>query len=473
VDRSDASQAEENVMSDSNHTRGSDPSGTATPPPTDSVLAALHEAAEQYRDKYASHNLRNVELKSQLAQAHDENAALTAKLAAQERALDDLGRVVQQQRTSGEALAGALKEIHRALFTGNVYELILKTCLTLTGATRGLYVTSTGVNEPLQTRASADVGEDPAPRPSKFIDALCRLALDRNRVTKCNEVARPPEDGSGGEPFRDCIAAPVVLRGDLSGVVVVADKATGEFSDEDAHLLLSVGSHAAVAVENTRLQREVQEAYLSIVSVLAHTMAARSPQEGLLEEDVCRLAAAVAERLGLSEYERSTVYYGALLHDVGNVGVSDGVLNKPGPLLEAERNLIRTHAQIGHDLVRDIPVLDAVAGIVRHHHERFDGSGYPDGLKGEAIPIAARIVAVVDAYGAMLAPRSYRPALSPEQACEELRQGSGHQFDPHVVDIFLALLKAPRGHTAKAQLSDLPLPGLDLQHATPAGLGRN
>src|SRR4030095_14907134 len=111
-------------------------------------------------------------------------------------------------------------------------------------------------------------------------------------------------------------------------------------------VLLSVGSHAAVAIENTRLQREVQEAYLSTVRVLARTMATRNQPTERFEESASRLACLTAEHLGLSEYECSVVYYAALLHDIGNIGVSDGVLNKPGPLLEAERALVRTHTHI-------------------------------------------------------------------------------------------------------------------------------
>jgi HD-GYP domain-containing protein (c-di-GMP phosphodiesterase class II) len=138
----------------------------------------------------------------------------------------------------------------------------------------------------------------------------------------------------------------------------------------------------------------------------------------------------------LPEYEQSLVYYAMLLHDVGNIGVSDGVLNKPVSLLEPERELVRAHVQIGHDLLKQVALLDGVAEVVRHHHERYDGTGYPDGLAGEDIPIAARIIAVVDAYGAMLAPRSYRPALTPERACLELRRCAGTQFDPRVVETF-------------------------------------
>jgi HD-GYP domain-containing protein (c-di-GMP phosphodiesterase class II) len=159
-----------------------------------------------------------------------------------------------------------------------------------------------------------------------------------------------------------------------------------------------------------------------------------------------------------------------LLHDIGNVGVSDGVLNKPGPLLDVERELIRAHAQIGHDLLRQIRILEPVADVVRHHHERYDGGGYPDGLRGEIIPMAARIVAVVDAYVSMLAPRSYRLELSPELACDQLRLGSGTQFDPRVVDAFLSALDTTSAHEARrVQAVEVPLPGLPVQHAS----GRN
>jgi HD-GYP domain-containing protein (c-di-GMP phosphodiesterase class II) len=160
------------------------------------------------------------------------------------------------------------------------------------------------------------------------------------------------------------------------------------------------------------------------------------------------------------------------LHDIGNIGVSDGVLNKPGPLLDAERELIPAHTLIGHDLLREIPILDAVAGIVRHHHERHDGNGYPDGLQGDAVPIAARIVAVVDAYFSMLSPRSYRPALTPEQACEELRRRAGTQFDPQVVEVFLAVLDDADARPATNDENDVDvaLPGLSVRRATRASV---
>ncbi|HTE20536.1 MAG TPA: HD domain-containing phosphohydrolase, partial [Armatimonadota bacterium] len=125
------------------------------------------------------------------------------------------------------------------------------------------------------------------------------------------------------------------------------------------------------------------------------------------------------------------------------IAVSDGVLNKPGPLLPEERELVRSHVRVGHDLIDNVPALGTVADVVLHHHEWYDGTGYPDGLKGEDIPIGSRIVCAVDSYCAIVTKRSYKPAYSPEQARAELIRCSGGQFDPQVVQAFLAVLDTP------------------------------
>jgi hypothetical protein len=452
------------LMARSRRNEDSDRTQNARPALDDPVLTALRQTEAQYSKTYQGLQHQRVEAERELALAHEENERLTQKVSAQRLELDQERRQAQHQRENADALAAALKDIHRALFTGNVYDLILKTCLTLTGATRGLYVTTGGQHEPLRARAAVEVDEYPSSRPSPFITALCRTVLQTESVSMCNDLGSLHEQPGDGESFRNCVVAPVVLRANLSGVVIVADKAGGDFDDDDAQVLLSVGSQAAVAIENARLQREVQETYLSIVALLAEAMAARNVEVQRHQESAWDYARPVADRLGLSQYERSTVYYAALLHDIGKIGVSDGVLNKPGPLLEAERELIRAHVQIGHDLLRNLPLLEPVAEVVRHHHERYDGTGYPDGLKGDAIPVAARVVAVVDAYRAMRAPRSYRLALSKEQACRELRRGAGTQFDPHVVEIFLASLDLPEVQRldTEGESSDVALPALEV-----------
>jgi HD-GYP domain-containing protein (c-di-GMP phosphodiesterase class II) len=156
-----------------------------------------------------------------------------------------------------------------------------------------------------------------------------------------------------------------------------------------------------------------------------------------------RYARLVASQLGLSAHEQALVCYSALLHDVGKIGVSDGVLNKPGPLLPEEMELMRAHVRVGYDLLNHVPALRDVADVVLRHHEHHDGGGYPNGLRGDDIPMPARIVSVVDAYCAMITRRSYKDAYPDAAARAELRRCAGTQFDPVVVDAFLAILDTP------------------------------
>ncbi len=144
----------------------------------------------------------------------------------------------------------------------------------------------------------------------------------------------------------------------------------------------------------------------------------------------------VARLMGLPELERTTIRIGGYLHDVGKIAIADRILLKPGPLTDEEYREMQRHADIGGSIVQTHEAMTDIARIVRHHHERFDGRGYPDGLKGEAIPIGARIITVADAFSAMTNDRVYRAAIPPEHAWEEIRRNSGSQFDPTVVEFF-------------------------------------
>jgi putative nucleotidyltransferase with HDIG domain len=141
--------------------------------------------------------------------------------------------------------------------------------------------------------------------------------------------------------------------------------------------------------------------------------------------------------MGLSPEDLEAVVTGALLHDVGKLGVPETVLEKQGPLSVDERALLRRHAEAGEAICRPLAMGSRLGPIIRHHHERWDGSGYPDGLVGETIPVGARVVAVVDAFDAIVHDRPYRPARSPREAVAEIRSGCGSQFDPSIADRFI------------------------------------
>lgn len=384
---------------------------------------------------------------------HAESAYLAARQAwrAREAELfDELTRQrlqAERQRKRAECLDRSLREIHGSLFAGDVYHLILQACLTITEATRGVYVTASRPGERLRVRAALGVDGAADADASPFLAAICRHVLQGGDIMVCNGTETNPQLPAPGaaERFRSFMAAPVVLMADLDGVIIAADRAQGEFDRHDAESLLSVGDQAAVAVRNRRLERELQRAYLATVSMLADAVEAKDPYTHGHCEMASRYARMVSERLGLPPYEQAVVCYSALLHDVGKIGVSDGVLNKPGPLLPEERELMRAHVRVGHDLLLAVPALGPVADVVLHHHEWYDGRGYPDGLRGEQIPMASRIVAAVDAYCAMVTRRSYKEAYTEAHARDELLQGAGTQFDPVVVEALLAVLDDPRG----------------------------
>ena len=179
------------------------------------------------------------------------------------------------------------------------------------------------------------------------------------------------------------------------------------------------------------------------VDVLAGTLGLRDGSTGEHSDRVVLLAQRIGERLGLGRRELRDLGYAARLHDIGKVGVPDAVLHKAGPLLEAERELIKGHSVWGADLVGRLPGLEAVARIVRHHHERFDGDGYPDGLAGRDIPLASRILTAADAYVAMTEDRPYRRARPRFEVDHEFRDCSGRQFDPYVVEALREVVSTP------------------------------
>jgi two-component system cell cycle response regulator len=164
---------------------------------------------------------------------------------------------------------------------------------------------------------------------------------------------------------------------------------------------------------------------------------------GVLEDlnKVARFATATAESLGLSEYEVERVELAARLHDVGTIAIPDSILNKPGALFNEEWEIMCTHPEIGQRILASAPSLAHVADLVRFHHERYDGRGYPDGLAGEEIPIGASIVAVCVAFVAMMRDRPFSDAITVSEALTEVRRCSGSQFDPSVADAFCGLLQ--------------------------------
>lgn len=197
-----------------------------------------------------------------------------------------------------------------------------------------------------------------------------------------------------------------------------------------------------VAARTDQLQaafRQIEQSYEDTLQSLGAAIDLRDNETEGHSQRVCRYSLEIARALGWQDKQLGTLARGAYLHDIGKLGVADGILLKPGPLTPEERKIMQRHAQIGFDLVKDIPFLADATDVVLMHHERFDGTGYPQGLKGDQIPLSARIFAIADTLDAITSERPYQRASSFEFARERIRQLSGTAFDPKIVNIFLSI----------------------------------
>ncbi len=399
----------------------------------------LHDAHQRLNDEHRHLNDKHAGLSAEREHLQNErdqwrdSCAQSRKEHEQSRAINrQLEARLAEQAQQKSAIQRELLELYSDLRAEDLPSLILRIGVKLTGAEAGLYVDGSG------DKTLADIGlEELPPSVTKALCDFTRQVAQSEEPLVRNDSDNLPD----GSNLINMAAMPVAVQGHLKGVLLVANKRSGDFTDEDTDLLLSIGSHAGIALENNRLHCELSENFLATIAVLADAIKAKDPYTRGHCESVAEIAVCIAQKLGWKHEEMDTLRYAALLHDIGKIGIPDGILMKPGRLLPEEHMVIQRHSIIGRDLVCRVRALKDVAPIILHHHERMDGSGYPDGLHGEEIALAARIISVVDAYDAMTSPRPYRSAVSPPEALEELRRHAGSQFDTDIVDIIHNVLE--------------------------------
>ncbi|HEV8468588.1 MAG TPA: GAF domain-containing protein [Candidatus Limnocylindria bacterium] len=269
------------------------------------------------------------------------------------------------------------------------------------------------------------------------------------------------------------VHVPMKSRGRLVGVLTAGSAQANALDDEDVAVLQTLANLVATAFENAEALGRMRELYLASVRALAAAVDARDPYTRSHSARVSALARSIGEEMELSTDQVRRVQLGALLHDIGKIGVPDAILNKPGALTDDEWIIMRTHSILGASIVNAVEPLRDLVPIVRAHHERYDGDGYPDELGGDLVPIEAYVVAAADAFEVIVSRRSYKPAQTVEFACAELLRCRGTQFHPAVVDAFLRLIERDRAQGA-AQLrriagilhediEDVPGPGVLLE----------
>lgn len=256
------------------------------------------------------------------------------------------------------------------------------------------------------------------------------------------ETTNLPESLSGVPKPGPVIYLPLMANGTVLGILRAKKAgADQQFSDGEVEMLSIQGSQAAIALQNALLVRDLENSYLATLATLANALEARDLETRGHCERLSQNAVLIGKVMGLPPEELETIRVGALLHDIGKIGIPDAILRKPTKLTDEEYAIIKQHPIIGARILEPVARLRPASVIVRHHHERYDGHGYPDGLRGEEIPLGARIVTVADAFEAITENRVYHVGESVVHALEELRRCRGTQFDPHVVDAFFEVIR--------------------------------
>jgi len=388
-----------------------------------------------------SRNAELVKANERLKAAHRRMLAAKVETRHSEQILREAKAL--QERFAAEVRA--LQIIDAAVLNGSseqeLMELTARLFGELTQAKTCAVVVPTGDSTNLALAAAYGSGGDLA----RTAELLSYLEAGESAaawaITHCQPIAsenvlRGTEAFAAGQNGTAAMAAPIMGNGKCIGALMASFAEEGSTADR-LEEMACFANQLSVCIQNVQHRTLFKGLALDTVFAMAEAIESRDPYTG----DHCRhladYADLLAAPLNLSEEERAIIRCGAALHDVGKIGVSDAVLKKPGKLTPPEWAEIRLHPYIGGQLCKRVSFLQDAYPIVYHHHERFDGQGYPDGLRGEEIPLGARIVAIADAFDAMTSRRPYRAAMSHAQAIRELRRGAGHQWDAHLVDTFL------------------------------------
>lgn len=237
---------------------------------------------------------------------------------------------------------------------------------------------------------------------------------------------------------RSILAVPLLVKGKIIGVAEVLNKkGNKKFTKEDLEVYQALANQMAIAIENASLYKELDELFLSSIRAIVEAIDAKDPYTKGHSARVVEYALLIGEEMKLDKEVLKDLELSAVLHDVGKIGIPDRILSKPGLLNDEEYNYMKRHPEFGAEIVGPIKKLRNLVPNILHHHERYDGTGYPMGLKGKDIPLGARIIAIADSFDAMTSDRPYRPRMETKTAIAEIKKHRRTQFDPELVEIFI------------------------------------
>ena len=421
----------------------------------DSMIKGLHSGAQDYIKKPFSLKEILVKIEDYLTQVHrkrnlrEQNSMLEGEVQKGQADYARINRELKKKILDMRSLFGLGQDLNRLR---DPEELIRVFCLTVIGqlgvSSVALFYAFDELDDNLSYAGGTGVSNTvlQSVRLSREI-ALSKYLLGKQSVLRLAEQDLPDEakrEAAFLVQFGLDNAFPLVVKSRLIGIVFIGAKVNRqEYTIDELELFKSICTSAATGLENGRLYSELQATYLSTVKVLVSTIEAKDAYTKGHTERVAEYARMIAEEMKLSKREIEIVSFGAVLHDIGKLGVYENILNKPGELTEQEWEIVRSHPEVGANIIRNMKFLESACDLVRHHHERLDGKGYPDGLSGSEISVGARIVAVADSFDAMTSDRPYRRAYSIDESLDQLKK-QGEKFDQDVVGFIDKLVSIGR-----------------------------
>jgi putative nucleotidyltransferase with HDIG domain len=348
----------------------------------------------------------------------------------------------------GEQLLALLRAGHHLVSLENEEDLlhsILNDAVSTLDAQRGAIVLSDVSGGPLRLRALASGHSQIASRPG-FSQNLAQRSFSRGESILCTSVEEDPELAGARSIAEGTMASVLCIllrtpRKKLGVLHLDRGPLQKPFTQDELHLADAMAAHVSAGIESAQLLRKQRELFYATITMLAQAVETRDEETGRHTERVTGYACLLGEQLDITSEELNYLRIGTPLHDIGKIFIDDSILNKRAKLTTAEFEIMKTHTTKGAKMVEKIADLQPVVPIVRSHHERWDGGGYPDGLAGENIPRLARIVAIADAFDAMTSDRPYRAGMPSEVAFAEVEKMRGRQFDPDFASAFLQIRK--------------------------------
>jgi HD-GYP domain-containing protein (c-di-GMP phosphodiesterase class II) len=370
------------------------------------------------------------------------------------------GQMGQEQKIGLELVYGVNKKIRSSPRMTQMLEQVIKTTQkTLSIAAASILLFGDNEEELFFEVASGPVGKVLRQVKLNTRYGIAGQVARTGRPLIVNDVTRSEKfhkmiDDTTGFQTRSLICAPLMVRRRILGVIEVLNKLDGtEFGEQDLEAVVSVATTTAMSIENTRQYQEILDAFKNTISTLAAAIDAKDPSACGHSQRVMEYTIMAGTYFSLSPEENETLRNAAVLHDIGKIEIDSCILNKDGPLTEEEWEIMRHHPAAGANLIKEITYLEKASELVLYHHERYDGKGYPRGLRGEAIPLGARLIAIADAFDTMTTGRAYRQVMTIDKAIVELQECAGSQFCPVAVEAFVSGLQVHTGGDKPGRLT--------------------